>query len=146
MDSGRVEVFNSSVCQTPTLDKTQEFWYNISILASTNIIGMVTMDEIEELAEIFKALSDPTRLRLVKLLSECLRGECKVALCVNALAHRLGVTQSAVSQHLRVLRQAGLVRGKRRGTFVHYSLDRDRLEQYKARLRETLGEDFVVIK
>jgi len=104
------------------------------------------MDEIEELADIFKALSDPTRLRLVKLLSECLPGECKGALCVNALAHRVGVTQSAVSQHLRVLRQAGLVNGERRGYFVHYSLDRDRLEQYKARLRETLGEDFVVIK
>jgi DNA-binding transcriptional ArsR family regulator len=104
------------------------------------------MDEIEELAEIFKALSDPTRLRLVKLLSECLPGECQGALCVNALAHRVGVTQSAVSQHLRVLRQAGLVNGERRGYFVHYSLDRDRLEQYKARLRETLGEDFVVVK
>jgi ArsR family transcriptional regulator len=64
------------------------------------------MDEIEELAEIFKALSDPTRLRLVKLL-----GEHGGALCVNALAHRLEVTQSAVSQHLRVLRQAGLVNG-----------------------------------
>jgi len=99
------------------------------------------MDEIEELAEIFKALSDPTRLRLVKLL-----GEHGGALCVNALAHRLEVTQSAVSQHLRVLRQAGLVNGQRHGYFVHYSLDRDRLEQYKARLRETLGEDFVVIK
>ena len=99
------------------------------------------MDEIEELAEIFKALSDPTRLRLVKLL-----GEHGGALCVNALAHRLEVTQSAVSQHLRVLRQAWLVNGQRRGHFVHYSLDRDRLEQYKARLRETLGEDFVVIK
>ncbi len=104
------------------------------------------MDEIEELAEIFKALSDPTRLRLVKLLSECSPGECQEALCVNALAHKVGVTQSAVSQHLRVLRQAGLVNGERRGYFVHYSLDRDRLEQYKARLRETLGEDFVVIK
>jgi DNA-binding transcriptional ArsR family regulator len=99
------------------------------------------MDEIEELAEIFKALSDPTRLRLVKLL-----GEHGGALCVNALAHRLEVTQSAVSQHLRVLRQAGLVNGQRHGYFVHYSLDRDRLEQYKARLQETLGEDFVVIK
>ena len=99
------------------------------------------MDEIEELAEIFKALSDPTRLRLVKLL-----GEHGGSLCVNALAHRLEVTQSAVSQHLRVLRQAGLVNGQRHGYFVHYSLDRDRLEQYKARLRETLGEDFVVIK
>lgn len=104
------------------------------------------MDEIEELAEIFKALSDPTRLRLVKLLSECSPGECQEALCVNALADRLGVTQSAVSQHLRVLRHAGLVNGERRGYFVHYSLDRDRLEQYKASLRETLGEDFVVIK
>ena len=99
------------------------------------------MDEIEELAEVFKALSDPTRLRLVKLL-----GEGGGALCVNALARLLEVTQSAVSQHLRVLRQAGLVRGERRGYFVHYSLDRDRLEQYKARLRETLGEDFVVVK
>jgi DNA-binding transcriptional ArsR family regulator len=99
------------------------------------------MDEIEELAEIFKALSDPTRLRLVKLL-----GEHGGSLCVNALAHRLEVTQSAVSQHLRVLRQAGLVNGQRHGHFVHYSLDRDRLEQYKARLQETLGEDFVVIK
>ena len=99
------------------------------------------MDEIEELADIFKALSDPTRLRLVKLLSEG-----GGALCVNALAQMLGVTQSAVSQHLRVLRQAGLVRGERRGHFVHYSLDRGRLEQYKAKLREALGEDFVVVK
>jgi DNA-binding transcriptional ArsR family regulator len=107
---------------------------------------MMAMDEIEKLTEIFKALSDPTRLRLVKLLSECSPGECEGALCVNALAHRVGVTQSAVSQHLRVLRQAGLVRGERRGSFVHYSLDQDRLEQYKTQLRETLGESFVVVK
>lgn len=104
------------------------------------------MDGIEELAEIFKALSDPTRLMLVKLLSECLPGGCGGALCVNALAHKVGVTQSAVSQHLRVLRQVGLVQSERRGHFVHYSLDRDRLEQYKAQVRETLSEDFVVIE
>jgi ArsR family transcriptional regulator len=106
------------------------------------------MDDIEELAEIFKALSDPTRLRLVKLLSEQPPGGHPGAcsgqrfLCVNALAHRLGVTQSAVSQHLRVLRQVGLVRGERQGPFVHYSLAQDGLEKYKAALRETLGEDF----
>jgi ArsR family transcriptional regulator len=99
------------------------------------------MDEIEELAETFKALSDPTRLRLIKLLSEG-----GGALCVNALARRLGVTQSTVSQHLRVLRHAGLVRGERRGPFVHYSLHREALEGYKARLQETLGEAFVVVK
>ena len=103
------------------------------------------MDEIEELAEIFKALSDPTRLRLVKLLSECSPSECGGgSLCVNALAHELGVSQSATSQHLRVLRQAGLVRGERRGPFVHYSLNEDGLKKYKAALLDTLGENFAV--
>ena len=105
------------------------------------------MNEIEELAGIFKALSDPTRLRLVKLLSECSPGACNGgALCVNVLASKLGVSQSAVSQHLRVLRQVGLVRGVRQGYFVHYSLDRDRLGQYTAKVLETLGEDFVAVK
>jgi DNA-binding transcriptional ArsR family regulator len=121
------------------------------------------MNEVEKLAEIFKALSDPTRLKLVKLLIECSPDQCECSpnececspdededssdehgrmLCVNALTRRLGVTQSAVSQHLRVLRQAGLVQGQRRGSFVHYSLSQTGLEQYKTLLRETLGEDF----
>lgn len=102
------------------------------------------MDEIEKLSEIFKALSDPTRLRLVKMLNDCQPGICKGGpLCVNALAHHLKVTQSAVSQHLRVLRQAGLVNGARHGSFMHYSLDRNGIRQYQTALREILGEDFV---
>jgi len=99
----------------------------------------MVMDEVQELADVFKALSDPTRLRLVKLLTEH-----QGALCVNALAHKLSVTQSAVSQHLRVLRQAGLVRGERRGSFVHYSLDQEGLQRYQVRLRGTLGESFTI--
>ena len=94
------------------------------------------MDEIERLAQVFKALSDPTRLRLVKLLSVNAPGlqpggVCNGSgfLCVNALAHKLGVTQSAVSQHLRVLKQAGLVNSERRGSFVHYTLAKDGLVQ-----------------
>lgn len=103
------------------------------------------MDKIENIAEVFKALSDPTRLRLVKLLNECQAGVCKGGpLCVNALAHQLGVTQPAVSQHLRILRQAGLVRGARNGAFMHYSLDPDGLDKYRDALRETLGKDFVI--
>ncbi len=102
------------------------------------------MEDVEKLAEIFKALSDPTRLRLIKLLNDCKPGVCSGGpLCVNALAHQLGVTQSAVSQHLRILRQTGLVRGARKGTFMHYALDPHGLGQYRAALRETLGEDFV---
>lgn len=101
------------------------------------------MDDVVKLSEIFKALSDPTRLRLIKLLGECKPGVCKGGpLCVNALAHQLGVTQSAVSQHLRILRQAGLVRGARNGAFMHYALDPDGLGQYRTALRDTLGEDF----
>ena len=96
------------------------------------------MNEIEELTEVFKALSDPTRLRLVKLL-----GEHEGALCVNALARRLDVSQSAVSQHLRVLRQTGLVKSVRRGSSVHYRLDQDSLKQHRTKLRETLGAGFV---
>jgi DNA-binding transcriptional ArsR family regulator len=95
------------------------------------------MDEIEELAEIFKALSSPTRLRLVKLL-----GEHEGALCVNALAKRLHVSQSAVSQHLRILRQTGLVRSVRYGSSKHYILDQNGLKQHRAKLRETLGAGF----
>ena len=101
------------------------------------------MNDVEKLAEIFKALSDPTRLRLIMLLNDCKPGVCEGGpLCVNALAHQLGVTQSAVSQHLRILRQVGLVRGARNGPFMHYSIDPDGLGTYKAAIQETLGEDF----
>jgi ArsR family transcriptional regulator len=106
------------------------------------------MDEIERLAQVFKALSDPTRLRLVKLLSANAPGlhpgeVCNGSgfLCVNALAHRLGVTQSAVSQHLRVLKQAGLVNSERRGSFMHYTLAKGGLAAHRSVLRDTLGED-----
>ena len=73
-----------------------------------------------EQATIFSALANPTRLKLVKLLC---RQRDPDALCVNALAGFLGVTQSAVSQHLRVLRAIGLVTGQRRGYHIHYSIN-----------------------
>ena len=118
------------------------------LFARVGVFPHKPMDKIEGLAEIFKALSDPTRLRLVKLLSDQSVAMCQGAcdgqkvLCVNALANKVGVTQSAVSQHLRVLRQAGLVSGERRGSFMHYSIDKDGLKKYKDALRQALGEDF----
>jgi ArsR family transcriptional regulator len=79
-------------------------------------------EHTEEQATIFGALADPTRLKLVKLL--CRQREPD-ALCVNSLASLLGITQSAVSQHLRVLRSIGLVKGDRRGYHIHYFVNRD---------------------
>ena len=106
------------------------------------------MDNLDTLSEIFKALADPTRLKLIKLLTgQSIRfcnGQCKgdTFLCVGALANQLGVTQSAVSQHLRVLRQAGLVRGERRGSFMHYSLNQEGIQHYRTLVTKTMGEHF----
>ena len=73
------------------------------------------MADARKLTKVFRALSVETRVRIVQLLKEN-------ALCVNALAARLEVTPAAVSQHLRVLRDAGLVEVDRRGYFSHYRL------------------------
>jgi DNA-binding transcriptional ArsR family regulator len=91
---------------------------------------------IEELSSFFSALADPTRLKLVKLL--CRQREPD-ALCVNALAQLLGVTQSAVSQHLRVLRTVGLVSGERRGYRVHYFVNRETLARYNTLMWSALN-------
>lgn len=68
------------------------------------------------LAEMFKALSDPTRLRIVSLLVE-------TELCVCDLAAALGMEQSAVSHQLRTLRDMHLVRRRRDGRRIFYALD-----------------------
>jgi ArsR family transcriptional regulator len=84
-------------------------------------------EDTEEQAAFFRALSDPTRLNLVKLLC---RQRKPNALCVNALAYRLGITQSAVSQHLRVLKNMGLVKGERRGYRVHYFINPETIKNF----------------
>jgi ArsR family transcriptional regulator, arsenate/arsenite/antimonite-responsive transcriptional repressor len=85
------------------------------------------MDTARKLAEIMKVLSVEPRVRIVQLLKE----RC---LCVNALAARLYITQGAVSQHLRVMRSAGLVIDTKAGNSVHYRLDRDTLALWQAEI------------
>ena len=90
---------------------------------------------IEEQAAVFSTLADPTRLKLVRLLR---RQRDPDALCVNALAGFLGVTQSAVSQHLRVLKAAGLVQGERRGYHIHYFINPDTVERWRKQILAAL--------
>jgi len=99
------------------------------------------MTETHNLARFFKALGDETRLHLVALLA---RQEPGSALCVGRLAGELETTASNVSQHLRVLKDLGLVRGERRGYRIHYFLDQDRLAAYRDLARELLGIGFFV--
>ena len=91
---------------------------------------------IKEQAAVFSTLADPTRLRLVRLLC---RQRDPDALCVNAMAGFLGVTQSAVSQHLRVLKAAGLVQGERRGYHIHYFINPDTLERWREQILAALA-------
>lgn len=98
-------------------------------------------EAFRDLPRFFKALGDETRLRLVALLT---RQESGQAMCVGRLARELGVTASAVSQHLRVLKDLGLVHAERRGYRLHYFLDLERLAAYQNLVREELGSAFVV--
>lgn len=101
------------------------------------------MSEIDELVPFYKALADETRLRLIRLLAQQQPGR---ALCVGRLAQKLGVSSSAVSQHLRILKDLGLVQGEREGYRLHYYLDRERLDAYQRLAREELGEAFYKIE
>jgi ArsR family transcriptional regulator len=69
-----------------------------------------------ELARMFKALSDPVRLRLLSLIASHEGGEA----CVCDLTGPFDVSQPTISHHLKVLREAGLVGSERRGTWVYY--------------------------
>lgn len=75
-------------------------------------------DVVKKLADIFKALGDPTRTRLLYALSQD-------ELCVCDLASLLGKTQSAVSHQLRILRNLDLVTYRKEGKIAYYSLNDD---------------------
>jgi ArsR family transcriptional regulator, arsenate/arsenite/antimonite-responsive transcriptional repressor len=92
------------------------------------------MAKADKLTKVFRALSVETRVRIVQLLKER-------ALCVNALAARLGVTSAAVSQHLRVLRDADLVVPDRRGYHVHYLINEKTLAAWRDMADSLLGTD-----
>jgi DNA-binding transcriptional ArsR family regulator len=91
------------------------------------------MTETQKLARIFKALSVDTRVRMLQLLKDH-------ALCVGALSARLDVTQGAVSQHLRILRDADLVVPDKRGYYVHYRLNEKTLLKWKNAVARFFGE------
>jgi ArsR family transcriptional regulator len=75
---------------------------------------------MSELTTIFKALSDETRLRIIKLLEQ---GE----LCVCDITAALDVVQPKVSFHLSTLKEAGLIKDRKQGKWIHYSLNEKEL-------------------
>jgi ArsR family transcriptional regulator len=96
------------------------------------------MEMIKEQAALFTALADPTRLRLLKLLFNQSPPGWR---CVNNLSELLGISQPAVSQHLRVLKNVGLVTGERRGFRMHYQIDPEGLKRWQGILSTVLQSD-----
>src|SRR3989339_1598010 len=81
-------------------------------------------------AEIFKVLAVETRVKIIDLLKS--RGP----LGANNIAELVGITPAAVSQHLKILRQSGLVRSERKGYWIPYSIDEEALENCRQILNE----------
>ena len=74
---------------------------------------------VKEMAEVFKALGDPTRLKIIALLAK----KSVESFCVIDLAEKLGMTQPAVSQHLKILKNIKLLEPNRKGYHVYYSIN-----------------------
>jgi DNA-binding transcriptional ArsR family regulator len=92
------------------------------------------MDDAEKQARIFKVLSVGTRVRMIKLLK-------RRSLCVNALARTLQITPAAVSQHLRILRDADIVVADKRGYFIHYRVNEKTLAAWNKTAKRLLQKE-----
>ena len=81
------------------------------------------------LLEMIKLLANETRFNIIELL---LAND----FCVGALARRIGISEAAISQHLRILRKGGLVRGEKRGYWTHYSVNIEAIHQITKQMNE----------
>lgn len=93
--------------------------------------GVLTTDEAERIAHTFKALSDPTRVRLLSLIAASGDGEA----CICDLTAPVGLSQPTVSHHMKLLVDAGLATREQRGRWAYYRVVTDALEQASRTLR-----------
>ena len=92
------------------------------------------MADPEMQARVFKVLSVETRVRMIDLLKHR-------SLCVNALARVLEITPAAVSQHLRILRDADIVVADKKGYYVHYRVNNKTLAEWSKIAKSLLEVD-----
>ena len=100
----------------------------------------LTGDQAVELARVFKAMGDPVRLRLLSLIASHEGGEA----CVCDLTDVFELTGPTISHHLKVLREAGLITGERRGTWVFYRIRPDALRSASQLLAPDRDTDAVL--
>jgi DNA-binding transcriptional ArsR family regulator len=79
--------------------------------------------------EIYKALGDATRFKIFLALAQS-----RDRMCVNAIAARLKLSQPAVSQHLKILKAAGIALSSREGHRIHYGIDRELVRSFMQKI------------
>lgn len=82
-----------------------------------------------EVTKVLKAIADETRFKILILLLQH-------NYCVRALSRKLELSESAISQHLKVLREVGLLVGEKKGYFMHYDVDRNTLHELASKIEE----------
>ncbi len=98
-------------------------------------VNVIVPDDegIGDSAKVFKALSDETRLRILKTISHM------STLCECNLVPEFGLTQPTISYHLKVLREAGLIKSERRGQWVYHQVNEKAVLAAVRRLSEIAG-------
>ena len=85
--------------------------------------------DAEKAARAFKALGDDNRLRIIELIAS--QGE----MCACRILDELDIAQPTLSHHMKLLKDAGLVKARKQGRWTHYSMDRSMLESIEGFLR-----------
>ena len=80
------------------------------------------MESIERQVKVFKALGDPTRLMIIKMLAKCEK-------CVCEIIPKTGKSQPTISAHLKILHEAGLLKSRKEGLSVYYRLADDSIKE-----------------
>jgi len=92
-------------------------------------------NNLNETVIFFKALGDPTRLKILGIILSYKN------LCVNMIANKLDVTQPAVSQHLKILKNAKILKSQKIGFHVHYQVDFDYIKSYGLNLEKIINNN-----
>jgi ArsR family transcriptional regulator len=104
---------------------------DLAACCSSVTAGALTDQAAERLARLFKALADPTRVRLLSLIAASDAGEA----CICELTEPVGLSQPTVSHHMKLLAEAGLVVREQRGKWAYYAVVSDALDTLAATLR-----------
>lgn len=91
----------------------------------------MTVEDAERVARVFKALGDPTRVRLLSLIAAGAGGEA----CICDLTEPVGLSQGTVSHHMKLLAEAGLVTREQRGKWAYFALNVDAMGAAAGALR-----------